>query len=58
MQDLKSIIEDNIKNIKNIKDGKQYVEFLENKKKLIPYLQRKVKLKMKLDYNLLKFRDH
>jgi hypothetical protein len=54
MQDLKSIIEDNIKNIKNIKDGKQYVEFLENKKKIDSLSSEKSKIKNEIGLQFVK----
>jgi len=54
MQDLKSIIEDNIKNIKNIKDGKQYVEFLENKKKIDSLSSEKIKIKNEIGLQFVK----
>ena len=54
MQDLKVIIEDNIKNIKNIKDGKQYVEFLENKKKIDSLSSEKSKIKNEIGLQFVK----
>jgi uncharacterized protein YukE len=54
MQDLKSIIEDNIKNIKHIKDGKQYVEFLENKKKIDSLSSEKSKIKNEIGLQFVK----
>ena len=54
MQDLKSTIEDNIKNIKNIKDGKQYVEFLENKKKIDSLSSEKSKIKNEIGLQFVK----
>jgi len=54
IQDLKSIIEDNIKNIKNIKDGKQYVEFLENKKKIDSLSSEKIKIKNEIGLQFVK----
>ena len=54
MQDLKATIEDNIKNIKNIKDGKQYVEFLENKKKIDSLSSEKSKIKNEIGLQFVK----
>jgi len=54
IQDLKSIIEDNIKNIKNIKDGKQYAEFLENKKKIDSLSSEKSKIKNEIGLQFVK----
>ena len=54
IQDLKVTIEDDIKNIKNIKDSKQYVEFLENKKKIDSLSSEKSKIKNEIGLQFVK----